>query len=113
MRSAKFEKSPVTERVLDSNHRIFPYLQLPAPSQSRRWLDSSPIGGAKGGCAAGVAYLTLCAAGFLLSYLLHWAALAVTERVVQPFLNDKVNLCTHTTKIPVNIPVRESQNLQP
>ena len=37
----------------------------------------------------------------------------VTERVLQPFSNDKINLCTHTTKIPVDIPVGESQNLQP
>ena len=37
----------------------------------------------------------------------------VTERVLQPFSNDKINLCAHTTKIPVYIPVGESQNLQP
>ncbi len=37
----------------------------------------------------------------------------VTERVLQSFSNDKVNLCAYTTKIPVNIPVGESQNLQP
>ena len=37
----------------------------------------------------------------------------VTERVLQPFLNNKINLCAHTTKIPVDIPVGESQNLQP
>ena len=37
----------------------------------------------------------------------------VTERVLQPFSNDKINLCTHITEIPVYIPVRESQNLQP
>ena len=37
----------------------------------------------------------------------------VTERVLQPFSNDKINLCAHTTKIPVDIPVGESQNLQP
>ena len=42
----------VTERVPCSNHRIFPNLPLPAPSQARRWLASSPKGGAKGGCAA-------------------------------------------------------------
>ena len=36
----------------------------------------------------------------------------VTERVLQPFSNDKINLCAHTTKIPVDIPVGESQNLQ-
>ena len=36
----------------------------------------------------------------------------VTERALQPFLNGKINLCTHTTKIPVDIPVGESQNLQ-
>ena len=37
----------------------------------------------------------------------------VTERVLLPFSNDKINLCAHTTKIPVDIPVGESQNLQP
>ena len=37
----------------------------------------------------------------------------MTERVLQPFSNDKINLCAHTTKIPVDIPVGESQNLQP
>ena len=37
----------------------------------------------------------------------------VTERVLQPFSNDKINLCTHITEIPVDIPVGESQNLQP
>ena len=37
----------------------------------------------------------------------------VTERVLQPFSNDKINLCAHTTEIPVDIPVGESQNLQP
>ena len=37
----------------------------------------------------------------------------VTERALQPFSNDKINLCAHTTKIPVDIPVGESQNLQP
>ena len=36
----------------------------------------------------------------------------VTERVLQPFLNNKINLCAHTTKIPVDIPVGESQDLQ-
>ena len=36
----------------------------------------------------------------------------VTERVLQPFSNDKINLCTHITEIPVDIPVGESQNLQ-
>ena len=36
----------------------------------------------------------------------------VTERVLPPFLNHKINLCTHTTKIPVDLPVGESQNLQ-
>ena len=36
----------------------------------------------------------------------------VTERVLQPFSNDKINLCTHITEIPVYIPVGESQNLQ-
>ena len=37
----------------------------------------------------------------------------VTERVLQPFSNDKINLCTHITEIPVYILVGESQNLQP
>ena len=37
----------------------------------------------------------------------------VTERVLQPFSNDNINLCTHITEIPVDIPVGESQNLQP
>ena len=37
----------------------------------------------------------------------------VTERVLQPFSNDKINLCAHITEIPVDIPVGESQNLQP
>ena len=37
----------------------------------------------------------------------------VTERVLPPFLNHKINLCTHITEIPVYIPVGESQNLQP
>ena len=37
----------------------------------------------------------------------------VTERVLQPFSNDNINLFTHITEIPVYIPVRESQNLQP
>ena len=36
----------------------------------------------------------------------------VTERVLQPLLNDKIDLFTHITEIPVNIPVGESQNLQ-
>ena len=36
----------------------------------------------------------------------------VTERALQPFSNDKINLCTYTMKIPVDIPVGESQNLQ-
>ena len=36
----------------------------------------------------------------------------VTERVLPPLLNNKINLCAHTTKIPVDIPVGESQNLQ-
>ena len=36
----------------------------------------------------------------------------VTERVLQPFLNHKINSCTHATKIHVDIPVGESQNLQ-
>ena len=29
----------------------------------------------------------------------------VTERVLQPFSNDKINLCAHTTKIPVDNPL--------
>ena len=37
----------------------------------------------------------------------------VTERALQPFSNDKINLCAHTAKILVDIPVGESQNLQP
>ena len=37
----------------------------------------------------------------------------VTERALQPFSNNKINLCTHITEIPVYIPVGESQNLQP
>ena len=37
----------------------------------------------------------------------------VTERVLQPFSNDKINLFTHITEIPVYIPVGESQNRQP
>ncbi len=36
----------------------------------------------------------------------------VTERVMQPFLNDKIDLFAHSTKIPVDIPVGKSQNLQ-
>ena len=36
----------------------------------------------------------------------------VTERALQPLLNDKIDLFTHITEIPVNIPVGESQNLQ-
>ena len=36
----------------------------------------------------------------------------VTERALQPVLNDNVNLFTHTTKIPVNVPIGESQDLQ-
>ena len=36
----------------------------------------------------------------------------VTERALRPFLNDKINLFTHITEIPVDIPVGESQNLQ-
>ena len=36
----------------------------------------------------------------------------VTERVLHPFLNDKINLCAYTTKIPVDITIGESQNLQ-
>ena len=37
----------------------------------------------------------------------------VTERALQPLLNDKIDLFTHITEIPVNIPVGESQNLRP
>ena len=36
----------------------------------------------------------------------------VTERALQPFSNDMINLCTYTMKIPVDIPVGESKNLQ-
>ena len=36
----------------------------------------------------------------------------LSERGLQPFLNDNINLCAHTAKIPVDIPVGESQNLQ-
>ena len=36
----------------------------------------------------------------------------VTERVLQALLNDTINLCAHTAKIPVDIPVGETQNLQ-
>ena len=36
----------------------------------------------------------------------------VTERVLQPVLNGNVNLFAHTTKIPVDIPVGKSQDLQ-
>ena len=58
---------------------------------------------------------------FLYPYIRLQAALAlplgelspqVTERVVQPVLNGNVNLFAHTMKIPVDIPVGESQNLQ-
>ena len=37
----------------------------------------------------------------------------VTERVLQPFSNDNINLFTHITEVPIDIPVGESQNLQP
>ena len=43
----------MTERVPGCNLRIIPNFPLPAPSQARCSLASSPIGGAKGGCAAG------------------------------------------------------------
>ena len=36
----------------------------------------------------------------------------VTERALLPALNGNVNLFAHTTKIPVNVPVGEPQNLQ-
>ena len=36
----------------------------------------------------------------------------VTERAWQSFLNGKINLCAHTAKIPVDLPVGESQDLQ-
>ena len=36
----------------------------------------------------------------------------VTERGLQSFLNDTINLCAHTAKISVNSPVGETQNLQ-
>ena len=45
----------MTERVPGCNRRIFTIFPLPAPSQARCSLASSPIGRAKGGCAAGVA----------------------------------------------------------
>ena len=37
----------------------------------------------------------------------------VTERALQPTLNGNINLCAHSRKIPIHIPVGESQNLQP
>ena len=58
---------------------------------------------------------------FLCPYIRLQAALAlplgelspeVTERTLQPALNGNVNLFAHTTKIPVNVPVGEPQNLQ-
>ena len=36
----------------------------------------------------------------------------VFERVLHPFLNDTVDLRAHRTKIPVDLPVGEAQNLQ-
>ena len=36
----------------------------------------------------------------------------MTESAVQSFSKDKINLCVHTTKILIDIPVGESQNLQ-
>ena len=36
----------------------------------------------------------------------------VTERALQPVLNSNVNLFAHATKIPVDIPVGKSQDLQ-
>ena len=36
----------------------------------------------------------------------------VTERGLKPFLNEKINLCAHTTKIPIDIQIGKSQNLQ-
>ena len=44
----------MTETAPRCNLHIFPNLPLPTPSQARCSLASSPIGGAKGGCAAGV-----------------------------------------------------------
>ena len=36
----------------------------------------------------------------------------VTERVLQAVLNGNINLCTHAAKIPVNISVGKTQDLQ-
>ena len=36
----------------------------------------------------------------------------VTERALQPFLNGTIDLCAHTMKTAVNIPIGEPQNLQ-
>ena len=36
----------------------------------------------------------------------------VTERVLQAFLNGDINLCAHAAKIPINISVGKTQNLQ-
>ena len=36
----------------------------------------------------------------------------VTERALQALLNGNINLCAHTTKIPIDIPVGKTQNLQ-
>ena len=58
---------------------------------------------------------------FLCPYIRLQAALAlplgelspqVTERVLQPVMNGNVDLFTNTAKIPVNLPVGKTQNLQ-
>ena len=36
----------------------------------------------------------------------------VTERALQALLNGNINLCTHATKIPIDISVGKTQNLQ-
>ena len=59
----------------------------------------------QGGCAA-------FAAGPCLALPLGELSPEVTERAWQSFLNGKINLCAHTAKIPVDLPVGESQNFQ-
>ena len=48
----------------------------------------------------------------LLTLLMGELSPQVTERDLQPFSNDKINLSAYTMKISVNIAVGESQNLQ-
>ena len=66
-----------------------------------------------------VSFLSLCCFCGLRTFLTVWAlplgelSPQVTERALQPFSNDKINLCAHTAEIPVDIPVGKSQNLQP